>query len=444
VALLAVLTNLGLTTPTIQRPFITQEQVSTLFFINLAGGIVLFALAYLSAPLFGLIFHDKRVTHVSVFLASLIPMGAATAQFNAVLARNMRWFTIQAIDLAGRLMGAMVGILLAWKTDWGVYALLAQAITTAGLVLVLTWAACPWGPSLHFDLRSVHSELRMGLDLLTFNLVNFLHRQADNIIIGYRWGPVELGYYSRAYNIMQQAGSGISTPISNAMIPALSRVCGNAERWRKIFLDSASLTAAACGALFAILWAVRRPLVDILLGSRWHEVVPMFGYLLIAGLSTSVCSPFTWGFVTFGRTRELLYWILFAAPVLVVAFWIGASFGGVGVAIAYAVTIWVINFLYVALALKGTPVTFLEGVSIKAVVYCGFAMVALGNLLIDRYVTSAGTIIDFLIRGTLASVLYVLVIVLASLIVPPFTGIQSLLSMAQSKFSQHASRCGRD
>jgi O-antigen/teichoic acid export membrane protein len=170
----------------------------------------------------------------------------------------------------------------------------------------------------------------------------------------------------------------------------------------------------------------------------------MFGYLLIAGLSTSVCSPFTWGFVTFGRTRELLYWILFAAPVLVVAFWIGASFGGVGVAIAYAVTIWVINFLYVALALKGTPVTFLEGVSIKAVVYCGFAMVALGNLLIDRYVTPAGTIIDFLIRGTLASVLYALVVVLASFIVPPFTGIQSLLSMAQSKFSRHAGRCSRD
>jgi PST family polysaccharide transporter len=434
VTLVAVLTNLELTTPTIQRPSITHEQVSTLFFINLAGGVVLFVLACSMAPLFGFIFHDERVTRVSMLLALLIPIGAATAQFNAVLARNMHWLTIQGINLAGQIVGAVVGILLAWRTDWGVYALLAQSLTSSSLVLVLTWAACPWRPSPHFDLKSVRSELSMGLNLLLFNLVNYLHRQGDNIILGYRWGPIELGYYSRAYNLMLQANSGISIPVANAMVPALSRVSGNAERWRKIFLDSASLTAAACGGLFAILWAVREPLIGILLGSRWHDVVPIFGYLAIAGLSTSVCSAFTWGFVTFGRTRELLYWILFAAPVLVVAFWFGASFGGVGVAIGYAVTIWVINFFYVAVALKGTPVTFLEGVSIKAVVYFGFAVMALGNFLVDRYVPLDVAIIDLVVRGALASMLYVSAVVLVSFFVPAFSGVQSLLAMAQSKF----------
>src|SRR5215468_9832857 len=55
VVLMGVLTNLGITTPTIHLFAITHEQVSTLFFINAAGGLILFLLTCLIAPLFGAI-----------------------------------------------------------------------------------------------------------------------------------------------------------------------------------------------------------------------------------------------------------------------------------------------------------------------------------------------------------------------------------------------------
>jgi polysaccharide transporter, PST family len=430
VALMGVLTNLGLTTPTVQRVCITHEQVSTLFFINAAGGLILFLLTCLIAPLFGAIFHNDQVPILAVLLALSIPIAAITGQFNAVLARNMRWLTIQLINLAGQVTGAAVAILLAWKVGWGAYALVAQTVISAFLVLVLTWAVCPWGPSLHFDLRSVRSELAMGFDLLIFNIVNYAHRQADNIILGNRWGAVELGYYSRAYNLMVQANLVASGPITNALIPALSRAGDNSARWRNIFLESASVTAAGCGGLFTILWAVRDPLVAILFGPRWHDVTPIFGYLAIAGLSTSVCSPFSWAFITLGRTRQQLFWILSASPVLVLAFWVGASFGGLGVAMSYALTVSLLNFFYVAIALKGTPVSYIDGLSVKSIPYAGFVFAVAGNSVLDAYFTSPNAIVDFVMRGTLAGTLYALILVFAVFVVPAYDGVRSLLSAA--------------
>ncbi|MCK1642989.1 lipopolysaccharide biosynthesis protein [Bradyrhizobium sp. 157] len=432
VAFISVLTTLGLTVPTIQSNSITQEQISTLFFLNAVGGIILFGVMSLAAPIFGYIFDDGRVPFLIILLSLSIPIVSLTAQFSAVLARNMRWLTIQGINLSGQIVGGGTAVFLAWN-GWGVYALIVQSTTSSLFVSILIWLACPWRPSLLFNLRSVKSELAMSADMLVFNLLNYAHRQADNLIIGGRWGALELGYYSRAYNLTTQASSAVTGPLTNALVPALSRLADDSVRWRKVFLESASVTAAVSGGLFATLWAVREPLVGILFGERWGPVVPILGYLAIAGLSTSVCSAFSWAFISLGRTRNQLYWILLASPVLVLAFWLGSPFGGLGVAISYAVAVFLLNFLYVAIALNGTPVTYVDGLSIKLMAYSGFGAVVLGSLTIGPYLSFESAIVRLLLNGALAGVSYVVVVTLAAVCIPACAGVQRLLRTVANK-----------
>src|SRR5207237_344463 len=113
-----------------------------------------------------------------------------------------RWITIQWTGIVAQLAGALVGILLAWRTDLGYWALVGQAWVITTLSLVLVWVTCPWRPSIITQWGKVRPAIDFGLNLTGFNLVNYFHRQFDNVLVGWRWGPGEVGFYTRAYALL--------------------------------------------------------------------------------------------------------------------------------------------------------------------------------------------------------------------------------------------------
>ena len=153
----------------------------------------------------------------------------------------MRWMTLQWTGLAGHAAGGLAGILVAWKTDLGFWSL---AITRSGctnrhvvtdldgLSLAAEWVV---------DWREARSGLHFGAYLAGFSIVNFFHRQSDNIIVGWRFGATELGYYSRGYQLMLLPLNLFNGPLSAAIEPSLSRLQHEPERWRQAFLDALGL-----------------------------------------------------------------------------------------------------------------------------------------------------------------------------------------------------------
>ncbi|HTH27147.1 MAG TPA: lipopolysaccharide biosynthesis protein [Sphingobium sp.] len=407
----AIFTNLGLTTPTVQRSTITHEQVCTLFYINLAGGGVIFLLSCAAAPLFAFVFHDSRVITIIILLSLAIPLGAAGAQFNAILIRNMRWVTVQAINIGSQLMGIITAIILAWQFSFGVWALVAQQLVAAVLMLLLNFTLCAWRPSRHFDLSQVRSELAMGMDIALFSLFNYVHRQFDNIIIGSRWGAIELGIYSRAYNLLWQLNMVATGPATSAVVPSLSRLAEDRARWKRHFMFTATAVAAGAGALFAVVFGTSTEVVALLFGNKWAAVTPMLNWLLVAGMVTAVHGPFSWNFVTFGRTRLQFYWSLFTAPVLFVAYWIGAYWGGLGVAMAYAIVMITINPIYLLMSVRCASVTLREGFSIILPAYLAFVATVLVKPQLSGihvYGIFGTIIVKFLIYSIVIAAIYLL------------------------------------
>ena len=94
--------------------------------------------------------------------------------------------------------------------------------TLSGYASTLIWTACPWRPSLVSDWRGARSGLHFGAYLAGFSVVNFFHRQLDNIIVGWRFGATELGFYSRGYQLMLLPLNLFNGPLSAAIEPSLS------------------------------------------------------------------------------------------------------------------------------------------------------------------------------------------------------------------------------
>ena len=104
--------------------------------------------------------------------------------------------------IVAQFAGSVTAILLAWLTSLGYWALVAQTWASASVSLILLWLTCPWRPSLARNWRTIGPAVRFGAHLTGFGIVNYFHRQFDNVLIGWRWGSADLGFYTRAYALL--------------------------------------------------------------------------------------------------------------------------------------------------------------------------------------------------------------------------------------------------
>ena len=399
-------TDMGLSTATIQRSEVSQALVSILFYVNIGVGLILMALAAAAAPFAAYLYHDPRVTTLIIGMAGTIPLAAAVAQHDALLARAMRWVPLQAIAIVAQAIGLLVGILLAWKTDAGYWALVAQMVTSGVVTLILTWTACNWRPSRLGEWRDASAELGFGANVTGFQLLNFFHRQFDNVLIGWRWGAVELGFYARAYNLLTLPIGLINGSLSSSAIPILARCKDDPERWNAAYLRLSTVTAFLGCALCAILFSVAEPLVNIVLGPGWSEVAVIFRALATSSIFATASNSCGWVFISLGRTRQYLYWSLFASPIFVLSFVIGLPWKAQGVALSYAACMMLLAPVYFHYALRQTTLSNATMARWMLPVLTTAALSIGAGELINTTTHGAPDIVRIIIAGLTVAVVY--------------------------------------
>ena len=400
----AIFSEMGLGAATMQRTEIDQDTVSGLFWLNLGLGVALVPIALLIAPLAAAFFKDQRVLHLIMALSLTLPMVAAGAQHTGLLMRSMRWVTTQWTAIAGQVVGSVAGILVAWKTDLGYWSLVVHAWGAAGGTLLFIWLACPWRPTLVKDWSGTRDALGFGLNLTGFTVVNFFHRQLDNIIIGWRSGAAELGYYARAYTLMMLPINMFNGPFNSAVTPALSRLQHEPERWRRAFLDSLGLAAFLGAGVAAGLIATAEPLVAILYGPGWERSAVVFRYLAISIFAGTPLSATGWIYMSLGRTNRMLQWSLIFTPCVAAAFLLAMNHGATGIALAYAL---VMNLALVpgyAFATYRTPVGLWDVMKVILPMSGAGAVAAVAGVLTP--VEGMNVFVRLILSGAVAGLVY--------------------------------------
>lgn len=357
--LMGVMRDGGLIHATVQKESINHEEISLLFWINVGIGLTVSVALVAVAPLVSLIFHEPRLTALLSLLSITFLLGGCDVQHKALLRRNMRFGALAVIDILSMAIGIGVAIAMALR-GWGYWALAWLEIAKAASSLILSWCLLWWIPSLPRWNRNVISTLRFGGNIVIYNVVNFISRNADNALIGWYWGDVALGLYSRAYSVLLLPVRNVNAPFSAVAIPILSRAKQDLSRLKRYFTEAASLVAAvviplvACSAVFA------NELVRIFLGEGWEETAILFRLLSIPALLFGASQPISWLYIVLDRTVLLRNVGLVAAPVNVAAFCAGLPFGPKGVAIGYMCSSAIMYYPIMRYALKGTGITILD------------------------------------------------------------------------------------
>jgi len=351
--------DLGLSEATIQHPEINHDQVSKLFWVNVAIGLSLTIITASMAPFLAWFYHERRLKAITYVLSLTFLIGGLRVQHDALLRRNMQFLALAVRDIIAYGLAVPTAIVLAWRGA-GYWAIVALPLTLNMTQMTLSWVMARWMPGLPRRNARVRPLITFGggvaASYLTFNFT----RSADSILIGWYWGAGRLGLYSRAMNLLLLPVRQLGTPARSVAVPAFSRLQNDPDRLARFYLRTANLIMWITAPIFGFLFVSATPVIVLALGRQWRAAGPVFQILAIFALGQLLYESAVWLLVSRGHSRRLLKLTLIMCPITVCSYAIGLPFGIKGVALSGALGMllafpWILSYSF-----RGTKLTLVQ------------------------------------------------------------------------------------
>lgn len=329
----ALVGDLGLSLAALQARSLSQRLKSNLFWVNLGVGTGIGLLLIGIAPLLVLFYGQPKLFGLTLLLALAFPLNGVAVQFRVELNRRGEFGKIMLSDVGGQAVGLAVAISAA-LLGWGYWALGLQLTVAAAATFVGVVIRARWRPSLPRRDPQLRGMLRFGVNTFLLQVVNYVSSNIDNVSVGRFLGAVALGFYSRAWTLVTLPMSQLVSPLTRVVLPALSRLDGDAFRAAlqrlQVVISYSLLGVLSCLA------AVAPFFLATVLGPRWTESAPIIETLAVGAAFQSLGYIYYWGFLSRAKTGLLFAGELPGRVVMVVAILAVAHLGTTAVAAASA------------------------------------------------------------------------------------------------------------
>jgi O-antigen/teichoic acid export membrane protein len=340
-ALAAVVTNLaylfrdmGTGAALIQSSAVSPKMASTVHWTNLALGLLIGLAIAVAAPLMADLFREPQLAAVLLLLALVFPVTAAGVVHQALLERESKFAVVAGAEIAAAVAGMGVALVLAWRGA-GVFSLVGQAIASTLVSTTIITLRSSFRPGRHWDAGEFRTIAGFSGKLSLFNVVLYISRNADSMVVGRMLGTAALGGYAMAYRLMLFPLQNMTFVVARVLFPVMSRKQDATAEVAALYLRALGFIAFLSAPLMAGLFALREPFVHVMLGERWQASVALLAWLAPVGFIQSLVSSTGTVLMARGSTALMLRLGLTGAALQVGAVAFGAAWGVEGVAAGY-------------------------------------------------------------------------------------------------------------
>ena len=336
VSLLLSIADFGLVMASTQRKQISDDQLSTMFWINLAGGLVLAMLTGGLSVLFARVYNEPRLIGVALVLSCQFIAIGIGAQHEAVIRRDLKYVAFYGISAGSQVVGLSAGVLGA-LVGIGSWALVGQIVVAQIVRTGLLWWKSGWCPRRIFVMTSVLPMLRFGMKLTPASLLSALSRVMDLTIVGAVFGTHDLGLYQRGSRIVAMPTNYVSKALVSTVPSSLSRLQDDDDGFSRFFINSLAIYCFATFAPIGLIAAEAPSIVSMLLGPQWSDVVPLLRWLALAGLGSTIGASAAWALTPTGEVTKLLALRISRLCIVGIGVIIGLRWGTLGIAAGQAI-----------------------------------------------------------------------------------------------------------
>lgn len=280
VELVGIISNMAFHDALVQRKDITERHFNTAFTASLVLSIILVASCWALGPAFSKITRDSRAgTLLSWMSLSFLFAGASST----LVARQRREFGFRILalrSLAGRLIGASVGLIFAFL-GVGIWALVIQQVLMAVFGSAVLWLRSEQRPRLGFGALEFKQLTAFGAQSVSALFLNLAIKRAFVFFIGIFLGTSLAGYINLAFRTIDTFWSVSATALSQVTLPIMSSLQSDLPKLRRAYGEAVSLACAVLYPVFIGIGMVAPELIELLFGKVWVQSAQYTAYLSI-------------------------------------------------------------------------------------------------------------------------------------------------------------------
>src|SRR5690554_1703686 len=220
---------------------LTEEDSSTIFYVNFAWGIAMYLLLYVCAPLIADFYKQPQLIDISRILFTIVLINSLTVVARAKLTINIDFKSQAIASTFATLCSSAIGIYLAIE-GYGYWALVWLLISKAIFSSLGLWFFCRWLPKRMFSFASFKSLFGFGSNLMLAGLVATFVNNLYVALIGRYFNATQVGYFTQATQLSNSLSGLISSTLQGVTYPIMTSVKEDRERLVNIYTQLISIT----------------------------------------------------------------------------------------------------------------------------------------------------------------------------------------------------------
>ena len=340
--------DMGISNAIIHKQEITQEQLSTLYWVNVIAGVLIFVVMCGVAPFVASFYHQTELTNLIILLGTTFLIQPFGQQFMVLWQKELRFKEIARIDIINKFITLIVTVWFAYD-GYGVYSLVYGAIAGS---IVQTAQFMQLGfkehkPRLIFNLSNIKEFLNFGAYQMGERTINYFNYQIDAILIGKLLGMEALGIYNIAKNLIMKPAMVFNPIITKVTFPVMAKIQNDVLRLKEVYLKTMNYLSSVNFLAYAFIFIFAHDIVLLLFGMKWLPAVPIVKILSVWGALRSTGNPVGSLLLAKGKANWGFFWnlgLFFYVPsgIYIGSYWglEGVSWGLVILAFSLIIPNW--------------------------------------------------------------------------------------------------------
>ncbi len=273
----------------IQKAEVTQEQYSTVFFLNGGLALLLTLICYFGAGPLSKFYNQPIIQPVFRVLSISFLLNGLNLVPSALLYKRLQFKINSLLTLVASVISGIAGVLMAYN-GYGVWSLVVQTLVSSFLILVSNFVYAKWFPDFSFRIGAIKPLWKYGSKMFASGVLDTLYTRLDTFIIGKLFSTQTLGFYARAQSMDLMVRQFSANSIMGALFPYITKHQHDRGYLKELYKKYLHIILFVSIGMSGILFLIAKLLFELLFTARWVYSAELFQLITIAGFAWPVSS----------------------------------------------------------------------------------------------------------------------------------------------------------
>ena len=280
IALSTTLIDMGLGVALIQRKEVSDIHYGSVFFFNMAVGLLLMTALFFSAPFIADFYNNQILVPIARVMSVVFVLSSIGNVIRVKLRKELEYGIPAKAGIIASVVSGILGIGMAFS-GFGVWSLVANSLLNPIISNAYLFYKVKWRPKLIYQWAALKDLWNFGFKMFLSGILETFVSNADSIIIGKLFSPAVLGFYYRARSLNNYVVVYSSGSIMNVLFPTFSIIQDDRVRFVNAITKGYHIINFLAFYLTGLFFIIGDALILFLFGEKWEPAIPYFRLIIV-------------------------------------------------------------------------------------------------------------------------------------------------------------------